>query len=97
MQACLAAANEDAYRSVVRVLHHKVNQLPKIDPAPLEANPSRDLLKVLTAATKEQKKRGEAYLGVDLLLSLLIDHVRLCHTPSASMKNGSVRTSEPVY
>lgn len=82
MQVCLAAANEDAYRAVLRVLHSKVNQLPKIEPAPMEANPSRDLVKLLTAATKEQKKRGEAYLGVDLLLSLLIDHVRFCHTPA---------------
>jgi ATP-dependent Clp protease ATP-binding subunit ClpB len=76
MQACVVAANEDAYQSVVRVLRSKLNQLPKIEPAPMEANPSRDLIKLLTAATKEQKKRGEAYLGVDVLLSQLIDHVR---------------------
>lgn len=81
MQACLAAANEDSFRSVMRVLRSKMNQLPKIEPAPLEAQPSRDLLKLLTAATKEQKRRGEAYLGVDVLLTLLIDQVRSCNTP----------------
>lgn len=76
MQVCSAAANEDAYRAVVRVLHSKLNQLSNIEPAPTEVNPSRELVKLLTAATKEQKKRGEAYLGADILLSLLIDHVR---------------------
>lgn len=76
LQACVGATSEDSYTSIVRVLRSRLNSLPKVNPVPEEANASRDLIKLLTSATREQKKRGEAYLGVDVVLNLLIQHVR---------------------
>jgi ATP-dependent Clp protease ATP-binding subunit ClpB len=78
LQACrrLSVSGEDAYRSVLRLLRSRLVRLPKIDPAPEESPPSRELVRLFAAATKEQKKSGAAYLGVDVLLRLVVDHVR---------------------
>lgn len=49
-------------------------RLPTIDPAPDQVYPSKDFSAVLKKAQQDQKKRGDTYLGVDvLLLALLTD------------------------
>jgi ATP-dependent Clp protease ATP-binding subunit ClpA len=47
-------------------------RLPQIDPAPDSVYPSKDFTAVLKRAQQEQKRRGDAYLGVDVLLLALL-------------------------
>eukprot|EP00892_Ulva_mutabilis_P000628 jgi/Ulvmu1/10566/UM065_0020.1 len=75
-QACLAATSEASYRALVRTLRGRLDSLPKLEPAPNEAPPSRELIKLLTAASKQQKKKSDAYMGVDVVLPAVLNHVR---------------------
>ena len=84
VQACLAVANEDSYRGVLRALRSKLVKLPKVHPSPDSPSPSRSLVKLLTEATKQQKSAGHSYLGVDTVLKLLVDHVRSSAVPPES-------------
>ena len=61
-------------RSVIRLLRKKLVKLPKIEPPPDQADISPDLRKVLHHATKAMKKNNDAYLGVDTLLTALLDN-----------------------
>lgn len=61
---------------MLRALRSKLAGLPKIEPAPDEAPPSRDLIKLLTTSSKQQKKKSDAYMGVDVVLPAVISHVR---------------------
>lgn len=81
LQACIAASSEDAYRGVTRMLRSRLVKLPKVAPPPDAPSPSKALYKLFTEATKEQKKSGAAYLGVDVVLRKVVDHVR-CATPA---------------
>ncbi|KDD76020.1 hypothetical protein H632_c393p2, partial [Helicosporidium sp. ATCC 50920] len=72
-QALLRAGGEEAPRSVTRVLRRAVGKLPSIDPPPDDVFLSADLKRTLQAATKLQKKKGDAFLGVDVLLSALLE------------------------
>lgn len=45
---------------------------PQVQPAPDDVYPSRDMAKVFDAASKAQKDKGDAYLGVDVLLSAVL-------------------------
>jgi ATP-dependent Clp protease ATP-binding subunit ClpB len=47
-------------------------RLPTIDPAPDQVYPSKDFSAVLKRAQQDQKKRGDTYLGVDVLLLALL-------------------------
>jgi ATP-dependent Clp protease ATP-binding subunit ClpB len=47
-------------------------RLPQINPAPDEVYPSKDFSAVLKRAQQDQKKRGDTYLGVDMLLLALL-------------------------
>ncbi|GIL53361.1 hypothetical protein Vafri_9031 [Volvox africanus] len=66
------AGGDEAWRSCIRVLRRRLAKLPKVQPAPDSVSPGRDLTKMLSAAAKAQKDRGDAYLGVDTLLSAVI-------------------------
>ncbi|GLI67219.1 hypothetical protein VaNZ11_011143 [Volvox africanus] len=66
------AGGDEAWRSCTRVLRRRLAKLPKVQPAPDSVSPGRDLTKMLSAAAKAQKDRGDAYLGVDTLLSAVI-------------------------
>ncbi|KAG2488370.1 hypothetical protein HYH03_013059 [Edaphochlamys debaryana] len=70
--AAARAGGDDGWKSVVRVLRRRLTKLPKIDPAPDSVSPGRELSKVLTAAAKIQKERGDAFLGADTLLLAVI-------------------------
>lgn len=48
-------------------------RLPTIDPAPDQVYPSKDFSAVLKKAQQDQKKRGDTYLGVDVLLLALLN------------------------
>ncbi|KAG2488361.1 hypothetical protein HYH03_013051 [Edaphochlamys debaryana] len=63
---------DDKWKSVITVLRRRLTKLPKIDPAPDSVSPGRELSKVLTAAAKIQKERGDAFLGADTLLLAVI-------------------------
>jgi ATP-dependent Clp protease ATP-binding subunit ClpB len=67
-QVCLKVGSEDTWRSICRVLRKHLVKLPKIEPAPEEVFPSREYKTLLNQASKLQKQRGDAYLGVDVLL-----------------------------
>jgi hypothetical protein len=58
------------------MLRSRLVKLPKVEPPPDQPSPSKTLIKLLTEATKDHKKNKSAYLGVDVILRLLIDHVR---------------------
>ncbi|GIL82494.1 hypothetical protein Vretimale_11933 [Volvox reticuliferus] len=70
--AAIRAAGEEAWRSCTRVIRRRLTKLPRIDPAPDTVSPSRELTKLLAAAAKAQKDRGDAYLGVDTLLAAVV-------------------------
>lgn len=76
VQACLAATSDESYRALLRALRSKLASLPKVEPAPDEAPPSRDLIRLLTASSQQQKKKNDAYMGVDVVLPAVINHVR---------------------
>lgn len=61
------------HRSILRVLKKKLVRLPTISPSPDQVELSNDTRKVLQAAVKLQKKRGDTYLGADILLLALLD------------------------
>jgi ATP-dependent Clp protease ATP-binding subunit ClpB len=61
-------ADREAVKSLVRVLNKRIAKLPRVEPAPEQLTTSADLRKALQHASKLQKKRGDAYMGVDLLL-----------------------------
>lgn len=75
LQACLAATSEDSYRALLRALRRALATVPRIEPAPNEASPSRELIKLLTAVSKDLKKKNTAYMGVDAVLPAVINHV----------------------
>ncbi|GIL83035.1 hypothetical protein Vretimale_8548 [Volvox reticuliferus] len=70
--AASRVGGDEAWRSCTRVLRRRLAKLPKVQPAPDSVSPGRDLTKMLSAAAKAQKDRGDAYLGVDTLLSAVI-------------------------
>ncbi|KAK9844178.1 hypothetical protein WJX81_007123 [Elliptochloris bilobata] len=73
-QAVLKCANEDALRSIVRVLKKKLVRLPQVSPPPDQAEIGNELRKVLQNAIKLQKKRNDTYLSVDTLLLALLEN-----------------------
>jgi ATP-dependent Clp protease ATP-binding subunit ClpB len=54
------------------VLRKRLVRLPQIDPAPDSVFPSKDFTSVIKKAQTEQKRRQDAYLGVDVLLLALL-------------------------
>jgi len=72
-QAVVKAGGDEAYKSFVRQLRKKLVTLPKVEPAPDEVYLGNDLRKVLQTAAKEQNKRGDSFLGVDVLFGALLD------------------------
>jgi ATP-dependent Clp protease ATP-binding subunit ClpB len=54
------------------VLRKRLVRLPQIDPAPDNVYPSKDFTAVVKRAQQEQKRRQDAYLGVDVLLLALL-------------------------
>lgn len=72
-QAILNVANEETLRSILRLLKKQVVRLPSIDPPPEQAELSPGLRKVLQQASKLQKQNNDGYLGVDTLLSALLE------------------------
>ena len=64
---------DDAARSVSRTLKKKVVRLPSVSPAPDQLDLAPDFRKALQAAAATSKKNGDAYLGVDVLFTSLLD------------------------
>lgn len=62
----------ETYASLIRCLRKRLVRLPTIDPAPDQVYPSKDFSAVLKRAQQDQKKRGDTYLGVDVLLLALL-------------------------
>ena len=79
-QVVLSVTNADGLAGILRLLRQELVSRPRVEPA-ADPTPSRELLKLFSAATKEQQRRGSTYLGVDVILRLLLDHVR-CSSPS---------------
>jgi ATP-dependent Clp protease ATP-binding subunit ClpB len=71
-QAVVKAAGSEAYASLLRVLRKQLQRHPRVSPAPDEVSASREFAGLLRRAGAEAKKRGDAYLGVDVLLSALL-------------------------
>jgi ATP-dependent Clp protease ATP-binding subunit ClpB len=72
-QAVLKCATDDTYRSLVRTLKKRLVRLPSISPAPDQPDLAADARRALLAATAAAKKAGDSYLGVDRLLSSLLE------------------------
>lgn len=64
---------EQTWQSTKRVITKRLVRLPSISPKPNEITASPDLQKDLHRAAKLQKDKGDASLGVDLLLLALLD------------------------
>eukprot|EP00208_Stichococcus_sp_RCC1054_P006290 CAMPEP_0206140698 /NCGR_PEP_ID=MMETSP1473-20131121/10363_1 /ASSEMBLY_ACC=CAM_ASM_001109 /TAXON_ID=1461547 /ORGANISM="Stichococcus sp, Strain RCC1054" /LENGTH=900 /DNA_ID=CAMNT_0053534945 /DNA_START=192 /DNA_END=2894 /DNA_ORIENTATION=+ len=67
-QAVMRSSGEEAYNSIMRGLNKRLVRIPVIDPPPVQAEPSQETMRTLQKAKKLQKKRGDTYLGVDVLL-----------------------------
>lgn len=72
-QAAVKCAGEETYKSLLRTLRKRLVRLPAIDPPPDQCYPSKDFTSVVKKAQTEQKRRQDAYLGVDVLLLSLIN------------------------
>ncbi|KAK9841119.1 hypothetical protein WJX74_000311 [Apatococcus lobatus] len=72
-QVLTAVGNEQTWQSVQRLINKRLVRLPSISPAPEDVSASPDLQKTLHKAGKLQKEKGDAYLGVDVLLLALLD------------------------
>ena len=72
-QAVLRAANVETLRSILRVLKKQVVRLPSVDPPPDQADLSASLRKVLQQASKLQKQSKDSFVGVDTLLTALLE------------------------
>ncbi len=73
-QVLLQTGNEETWQSVQRLINKKLVRLPAISPAPEELSASPELQKLLNKARKLQQERGDAFLGVDVLLLALLDN-----------------------
>lgn len=71
-QATIKVAGDETYKGLLRVLRKRLVRLPQIDPAPDNVYPSKDFTAVIKKAQQEQKRRQDAYLGVDVLLLALL-------------------------
>lgn len=69
----IRAFGDQAYKSLVRVLRKSLSKVPKVSPSPTEASPSPDFRKALQEAGKLSRQKGDAYLGVDVVLLALLD------------------------
>lgn len=72
-QAAVKCAGEETYKSLLRTLRKRLVRLPAIDPPPDQCYPSKEFTSVVKKAQTEQKRRQDAYLGVDVLLLSLIN------------------------
>lgn len=72
-QVLTGVGNEQTWQSVQRLINKKLVRLPSISPTPEDISASPDLQKTLHKAGKLQKEKGDAYLGVDMLLLALLD------------------------
>ncbi|XP_073035400.1 chaperone protein ClpB1 [Primulina eburnea] len=69
-----ASGNDEAARSVERVINQSLKKLPTQSPPPDEVPASTSLIKVIRRAQALQKSRGDTHLAVDqLILGLLED------------------------
>jgi ATP-dependent Clp protease ATP-binding subunit ClpB len=71
-QAVVKAAGDEAWRSLCRTLRKRLVRLPKVQGSESEVFIGPQLSSVLKKAQKEQRARGDAYLGADVLLLSLI-------------------------
>lgn len=72
-QAVLKAGGDEAWRSLCRTLRKKIVRLPKVqgsDAGDVFMGPA--LSNVIKKAQKEQRARGDAFLGADVLLLAVI-------------------------
>jgi ATP-dependent Clp protease ATP-binding subunit ClpB len=72
-QAVVKAAGDEAWRSLCRTLRKRLVRLPKVsggDGGEVFMGPALGAL--IKKAQKEQRARGDAYLGVDVLLATLL-------------------------
>jgi len=70
-QAVVKAAGDEAWRSLCRTLRKRLVRLPKVQ-GDGDVFLGQALNSVIKAAQKEQRKRGDSYLGADVLLQALL-------------------------
>lgn len=88
------ATGTETYQSLLRTLRKRLVRLPTIDPAPDQVYPSKDFSAVLKKAQQDQKKRGDTYLGVDvLLLALLNDSEITAAIAETGLTKGSIENA----
>jgi ATP-dependent Clp protease ATP-binding subunit ClpB len=71
-QAVVKAAGDEAWRSLCRTLRKRLVRLPKVQGGEGDVFIGPPLSAVIKKAQKEQRSRGDAYLGADVLLLALI-------------------------
>lgn len=72
-QAVIKASGDEAWRSLCRTLRKRLVRLPKVqgsDAGEVFMGPA--LSKVIKQAQKDQRARGDTYLGADVLLQALL-------------------------
>ena len=65
--ALVKAGGDSAYTSFSRLVHRRLNAQAKVSPPPDDVYMSSALKKVFQEATAKMKKRGDSFLGVDVL------------------------------
>jgi ATP-dependent Clp protease ATP-binding subunit ClpB len=63
----------ESYKSVVRLLRKALVRVPKVEPAPEDVYLSADMKKVFASAAKIQKKKGDSFMGADVLLMAILE------------------------
>ena len=72
-QAVVKACGQEAWASLCRTLRKRIVRLPKVaGDAATDVFMAPQLSSVIKKAQKEQRSRGDAYLGVDVLLGALV-------------------------
>ena len=71
--AAISKHGPETLASVLRCLRKAQVRLPSVSPPPDEVFLGGDMKKVLNAATKMQKAKGDGYLGADVLFLALLD------------------------
>ena len=87
-------ASDETWRSALRVLKRKLVRLPSVSGAGEEVFASNDLRKCLQQATKLQKKRGDSFLSVDVLLHAILADKEIANAlTEAGLNKGQIETA----
>ena len=65
--AIVKAGGDSAFQSFARLVHRRLNSQSKVSPAPTDVYMSASLKKAFQEANSMMKKRGDSFLGIDVL------------------------------